>query len=185
MGFYSVILVRTLGWEPMLSVIISSLNLSINENPKSPGWCGSMDRTLACQGTGLGCRPSPQLGRARGNHVSLTHWCFSPSRSASLSLSLKKEINKIFKGEKLDKEGVAPVAEGLWGSQGLACGDCKGTKVWREILYGISTFLDNETAQPMSQMNVSHFQRLKSGPKFTRESLETYPEGVIWVSRWH
>ena len=47
---------------------------------------------IPSQGTGLGCRPGPQLGVV---WEATTHWCFSPFLSSSLPLSLKiKNLKK-------------------------------------------------------------------------------------------
>ena len=68
----------------------------------SPGWSGSVDWVLACKPKGLqlDSRSGHMPGlRARSPVVGAweapTHWCFSPSLSPSLPLSLK--INKTFK----------------------------------------------------------------------------------------
>ena len=55
--------------------------------------------SIPSQSTCLGCRPVPIWGVcARGNQidVSLTHWCFFPSASPSLALSLKINKQNIF-----------------------------------------------------------------------------------------
>ena len=53
---------------------------------------------IPCQGTCLGFWPGPQLGARKREPMdaSLTHRCFSPSLSASLSLSLKINFKNIF-----------------------------------------------------------------------------------------
>ena len=75
----------------------------------SPGWCGSLDWVLAweskghrfgllipSQGTCLRCGPAPQLGMCERKPIDvlLTHQCFSPSLSPSLTLSLKTKSLK-------------------------------------------------------------------------------------------
>ena len=70
-----------------------------------PGWCGSVDWTWACEPKGLwfnsqsghipGFRVRSPVG---GTWEATTHWCFSPSLSPFLPLSLK--TNKIKKNIK-------------------------------------------------------------------------------------
>ena len=78
-------------------------DLSLNNNKKNnyfgPGWCGSVHWVWACKPNGRqfdsqsGHMPG-LLGRSpvRGAREATTHWCFSPSLSPSLLLSLK--VNK-------------------------------------------------------------------------------------------
>ena len=70
-----------------------------------PGWCGSVDRVPACEPKG--CRFNSQSRHMPGFRAmspvgspweATTHWCFYPSLSLFLPLSLK--INKILKKEK-------------------------------------------------------------------------------------
>ena len=68
-------------------------------NGGCPGWCGSVDWTPACapKGHGFNSQSGHMPGvQARspvaGTRGATTHWCFSPSLSLSLPLSLK--INK-------------------------------------------------------------------------------------------
>ena len=66
---------------------------------RCPGWCGSVDWVPACEPkscwfgsqSGPGLQARSPVGEAQ---EAATHWCFSPSLSSSLLLSL--EINKIF-----------------------------------------------------------------------------------------
>ena len=66
-----------------------------------PGWCGSVGWAPACKpkshwfDSHLGCMPglwarSPVASQP--SDISLSHWCFSPSSSPSLPLSLKINI---------------------------------------------------------------------------------------------
>ena len=69
------------------------------EKQDSPGWCGSVDWVLTCEPRGhwfdsqSGHMPWLQArSPVGGMWEATTHWCFSPSLSPSLPLSLK--INK-------------------------------------------------------------------------------------------
>ena len=68
----------------------------------SPDWCGSVDWVPAYQPQGYwfdsqsGHMPGLQVGSPSGGMWKATSWCFSPSLSPSLSLSLKNKINKFF-----------------------------------------------------------------------------------------
>ena len=54
---------------------------------------GKVAGSFPSQGTCLGCWARSPVG---GMWKATTHWCFSPSLSPSLPLSLKNKINKIF-----------------------------------------------------------------------------------------
>ena len=77
---------------------------------KATGWIPS-------QGTSLGCRPGSQLGSCRMQSIqaSLSHRCFSPSFSPSLSLSLKNINNQT---NKKSCWGTWELLVFLWETQG-------------------------------------------------------------------
>ena len=77
------------------SLLIDSLKIAIT----SSGWCGSVGWALACKPKGhwfdsqSGHMPGLQArSPVGGTQEATTHWCFSPSLSPFLPLSLK--INK-------------------------------------------------------------------------------------------
>ena len=87
--------------------LLESHDKHVRESPRlcqkksGPGWCGSVDWAQACEPKG--CWFNSQSGHMPGLQAkspvgaaqeATTHWCFSPSLSTFLSLSLK--INKIF-----------------------------------------------------------------------------------------
>ena len=86
--------------KPYLSVAFPHSHSGSKNSPSCPGWCGSVDWTPAWEPKG--CWFDSQSGHmsglqarypVQGTREATAHWCFSPSLSPSLSLSLK--INKI------------------------------------------------------------------------------------------
>ena len=79
------------------------------------GWCSSMDWAWACEPKGhwfdsqSGHMPGLQARSPIGGmQEATTHWCFSPSLSPSLPLSLKTNKYKILKKEKNQEKGRLP-----------------------------------------------------------------------------